>query len=82
MTDIAERMKAIAAMLPSRSPKSGRATVRDVCLELWGDGSWSCMAGGHPMVTLAEYGGDYGGEGATAEAALNDCARRIIRVPA
>lgn len=69
MTDIASRMRAIADALPSKS-EFKRGPMRDVCLTLDSDGTWSVMAGGHPAVHIGEWGGDYSGSALTPEGAL------------
>lgn len=77
--DIASRMKAISESLPERKGYV-RGYPRDVCLTY--DAfrevpSWSVLAGGHPAVHVGEWGGDFQGEGATAEEALTACENAI-----
>jgi len=71
-------MEDLANVLPVVSRRVG-STIREVCLTRYEDGSWSVMAGGHPAVHLGEWGGDFEGRGATAEAALADCLNNVIR---
>ncbi|TFW56249.1 hypothetical protein CT676_35925 [Bradyrhizobium sp. MOS001] len=61
-------MEAIATALPETT-RRGRRTVREVCLT-YDQESWRAIAGGHPAVHIGEWGGDFKGEGETAEAAL------------
>jgi len=70
-------MEDLANVLPVVSRKQGGSTIREVCLTRYEDGSWSVMAGGHAAVHLGEWGGDFEGHGATAEAALADCLKNI-----
>jgi hypothetical protein len=72
-------MEDLANVLPVVSRRKGGSTIREVCLTRYDDGSWSVMAGGHPAVHIGEWGGDFDGSGATAEAALADCLNNVIR---
>lgn len=65
--DIAKQMVELAASVKS---KYG---IREVCLTLNSDGTWTVLAGGHPHVHIGEYGGDFDGSGATPEIALAAC---------
>lgn len=70
-------MESIVAALPETS-RGGSKTIREVCLlfSLY-DGGWSTLAGGHPSVHIGEWGGDFQGEGETAEAALAACLEAV-----
>lgn len=61
-------MEIIASALSETSRRGGK-TVREVCLT-YDQKDWIAIAGGHPAVHIGEWGGDYEGEGETAEAAL------------
>lgn len=70
-------MEEIAAALPHTSCQ-GRKTLREVCLTFnYIRNHWDVIAGGHPAVHIGEYGGDFQGEGDTAEEALIDCLHKI-----
>lgn len=71
-----QRLQDLLAELPEMS-RFGRRTVREVCLNLDGDGFWRVLAGGHPSVDLGEWGGDFSGGGQSAEDAIADCLRDI-----
>lgn len=76
---IEELMQDIATALPGKS-RQDRATVREVCLTFDQDsGAWRVIAGGHPSVHIGEWGGDFEGEGETAETALKACMDNIQR---
>ncbi len=62
--------------LPEQS-RLGRKTVREVCLTVDDGGNWKVLAGGHPSVHIGEWGGDFEGDGRTAEAAIDSCMKDI-----
>ncbi len=69
-------LKNIAAALPEITSR-GNKTIREACLTLHEDGSWSVMAGGHLAVHIGEWGGDFSGEGNTSENAIENCMKNI-----
>ena len=68
-------MESITTALPETS-RSGRKTIREVCLT-YDQEEWHAIGGGHPSVHIGEWGGDYEGDGTTAEAALMACLNSI-----
>lgn len=70
---ISDELAALAAAIPDRSPQ----TVREVCLTLNQDGTWTVLAGGHPAVHIGEWGGDFHAEGATPEEAVAACRKAM-----
>jgi len=72
-------MEDLANVLPVVSRRQGGSTIREVCLTRYEDGSWTALAGGHSAVHIGEYGGEFEGHGETAEAALADCLKNVIR---
>jgi hypothetical protein len=71
-------MGSIVSALPDTS-RSGHKTIREVCLSFDQD-RWYALAGGHPAVHIGEWGGDFEGEGETAEIALTACLESIRRL--
>ncbi len=66
----------LASLLPAMTTR-GTKTVREVCLLRYEGGGWNVKAGGHRSVHIGEWGGDFQGDGDTAEAAIADCAKNI-----
>lgn len=73
---IEQRLQDILSALPEKC-RMGRKTIREVCLTLDGSGSWSVLAGGHPSVHIGEWGGDFQGDGHSAEDAIANCLKDI-----
>lgn len=69
---IEQRLQDLLSALPENS-RLGRKTVREVCLTLDDDGSWRVLAGGHSAVHIGEWGGDFSGDGSSAEDAIANC---------
>ena len=73
---IDQMMADIALALPDKR-RSSAATVHEVSITRYEDGSWHAMAGGHPSVSIGEYGGDYDSDGHTPEDALSNLMAQI-----
>lgn len=73
---IVQLMEEIASALPERT-RRGSQTIREVCLTLDDDGTWSVLAGSHSAVHIGEWGGDFSADGNTPEEALTACAKSI-----
>ena len=69
---IEQRLQDLLWALPENS-RLGRKTVREVCLTIDDSGVWRVLAGGHPSVHIGEWGGDFNGEGNSAEDAIASC---------
>ena len=68
---IEHRLQDLISALPEHN-RLGRKTVREVCLTL-SCGVWTVLAGGHNAVHIGEWGGDFQGEGSSAEDAIAAC---------
>lgn len=73
---IEQGLRDLISALPESSRLS-RKTVREVCLTLYDDGTWEALAGGHSAVHIGEWGGDFKGDGNTAEEAIAACIEDI-----
>lgn len=73
---VEQLMEEIKSALPEKT-LSGREMIRDVCLTLNREGNWQALAGGRPWIHIGEYGGDYAGDGTTAEEALTALLKAI-----
>lgn len=71
-----EHLQRLQSALPEKS-RMGRKTIREVCLTLNEDGTWRVLAGGHPSVHIGEWGGDFDGDGQSAEDAIAACLKDI-----
>lgn len=76
MAGIEYQLEALAAALPEKS-RRGKDTVREVGLVRYDDGTWRAMAGGHPSVSIGEWGGDFTHDAESAEDAIAGCLLRI-----
>jgi len=73
MGDIVFLLEDLQKRLPDVCFGRDARCVREVCLTRHDDGSWRALAGGHSHVHIGEWGGDYSGEGDTAEQAIAAC---------
>jgi hypothetical protein len=67
---IASQLAELVAALPA-------GAVREACLTLNEDCTWTALAGGHRAVHIGEWGGDFDGEGVTPEDAIAACKAAI-----
>jgi len=73
---IEQSLQNLISALPENS-LLGRKTVREACLTLNSCGTWTALAGGHYAVHIGEWGGDFQGEGQSAEDAIAACREDI-----
>lgn len=69
-------LQSLVACLPPLD-RTGRRTVREACVTLNEDGSWSVLAGGHYAVHIGEWGGDFDGDGGSITEAIAACRTSI-----